>query len=89
MQMKNLFELVGRFVQHELEGQWGIHLAGRQKCIFRSRQLKIVIVPCFHPGEGFRYGLFRETAQTAAPAAVVQRVPGIPQPDEITLLTQN
>lgn len=46
-------------------------------------------MPGFQPGEGFRNGLFRETAQTAAPVAAVQRVLGIPQPDEITLLTQN
>lgn len=29
MQMKNLFKLVGRSVQNELEGQRGIHLTGR------------------------------------------------------------
>lgn len=89
MQMKNLFELVGRGVQNELECQRGIHLAGRQKRIFCSRQLKVVIVPGSQPGEGFRNGLFRETAQTAAPATVMQRVFGIPQPDEITLLAQD
>ncbi|GCE74196.1 hypothetical protein SEA27A368_40290 [Salmonella enterica] len=89
MQMKNLFELVGRFVQNELECQRGIHLAGRQKCIFCSRQLKIVIVPGSQSGERFRNGLFRETAQTAAPATVMQGVFGIPQPDEIALLAQD
>ena len=89
MQMKNLFELVRRSVQNELECQRGIHLAGRQKRIFCSRKLKVVIVPGSQSGEGFRNGLFRETAQTAAPVAAMQGVFGIPQPDEITLLAQN